>query len=193
MVFNWFQIYTEVDVIFLIQLHSLLKSCTGLQPGPQTQRRPHVSWLKRGERPDYNGRERSRSACKERRPKGKKHVRLRDRLQYKASTTVVSHFMNLWCPRRSREELEHRRAEERARQQAEAQRLIEEKRRREEDELRRAEEERAQAMREAALLQKQVGNANININIPPVHEWDCRRNHICTDMHSLGFLFLIYF
>ncbi|KAM9341540.1 ensconsin [Symphorus nematophorus] len=57
--------------------------------------------------------------------------------------------------RRSREELERRRAEERARQQAEAQRLIEEKRRREEEEQRRAEEERAQAMREAALLQKQ--------------------------------------
>nr|XP_043903080.1 ensconsin-like isoform X2 [Solea senegalensis] len=57
--------------------------------------------------------------------------------------------------RRSREELEHRRAEERARQQAEAQRLIEEKRRREEEEQRGAEEERAQAMKEAALLQKQ--------------------------------------
>ncbi|XP_030574377.1 ensconsin isoform X3 [Archocentrus centrarchus] len=57
--------------------------------------------------------------------------------------------------RRSREELERRRAEERARQQAEAQRLIEEKRRREQEEQRRAEEERAQAMREAALLQKQ--------------------------------------
>ncbi|KAG7229089.1 hypothetical protein INR49_013030 [Caranx melampygus] len=57
--------------------------------------------------------------------------------------------------RRSREELEHRRAEERERQQAEAQRLIEDKRRREEEEQRRAEEERAQAMREAALLQKQ--------------------------------------
>ncbi|XP_056249244.1 ensconsin isoform X1 [Seriola aureovittata] len=57
--------------------------------------------------------------------------------------------------RRSREELERRRAEERARQQAEAQHLIEEKRRREEEEQRRAEEERAQAMREAALLQKQ--------------------------------------
>ncbi|XP_070698357.1 ensconsin [Pempheris klunzingeri] len=57
--------------------------------------------------------------------------------------------------RRSREELERKRTEERARQQAEAQRLIEEKRRREEEEQRRAEEERAQAMREAALLQKQ--------------------------------------
>ncbi|XP_058471837.1 MAP7 domain-containing protein 2-like isoform X4 [Solea solea] len=57
--------------------------------------------------------------------------------------------------RQSREELEHRRAEERARQQAEAQRLIEEKRRREEEEQRGAEEERAQAMKEAALLQKQ--------------------------------------
>ncbi|XP_051251869.1 ensconsin isoform X3 [Dicentrarchus labrax] len=57
--------------------------------------------------------------------------------------------------RRSREELERRRTEERARQQAEAHRLIEEKRRREEEEQRRAEEERAQAMKEAALLQKQ--------------------------------------
>ncbi|KAL7380388.1 hypothetical protein ABVT39_017033 [Epinephelus coioides] len=57
--------------------------------------------------------------------------------------------------RRSREELERKRAEERARQQAEAQRLIEEKMKREEEEQRRAEEERAQAMREAALLQKQ--------------------------------------
>ncbi|KAM3594171.1 uncharacterized protein V6R79_003561 [Siganus canaliculatus] len=57
--------------------------------------------------------------------------------------------------RRSREELECRRAEERARQQAEAERLIEEKRRRDEEEQRQAEEERAQAMREAALLQKQ--------------------------------------
>uniref|UniRef100_A0A8C4HUN6 Ensconsin n=1 Tax=Dicentrarchus labrax TaxID=13489 RepID=A0A8C4HUN6_DICLA len=63
--------------------------------------------------------------------------------------------------RRSREELERRRTEERARQQAEAHRLIEEKRRREEEEQRRAEEERAQAMKEAALLQKQVGNANV--------------------------------
>ncbi|XP_074517036.1 uncharacterized protein map7a isoform X3 [Sebastes fasciatus] len=57
--------------------------------------------------------------------------------------------------RRSREELERKRAEERARQQAEAQRLIEEKMRREEEEQRKAEEERAQAMMEAALLQKQ--------------------------------------
>uniref|UniRef100_A0AAQ5ZVZ3 Ensconsin-like n=1 Tax=Amphiprion ocellaris TaxID=80972 RepID=A0AAQ5ZVZ3_AMPOC len=61
--------------------------------------------------------------------------------------------------RRSREELERRRAEERARQQVETQRLIEEKRKREEEEQRRAEEERAQAMREAELLQKQVGNS----------------------------------
>ncbi|XP_077418904.1 uncharacterized protein LOC144049978 isoform X2 [Vanacampus margaritifer] len=57
--------------------------------------------------------------------------------------------------RRSREELERRRAEERARQQAEAEHLIAEKQRREEEEHRQAEEERAQAMREAALLQKQ--------------------------------------
>ncbi|XP_056151397.1 ensconsin [Lampris incognitus] len=56
---------------------------------------------------------------------------------------------------RSREELERRRVEEQERLEAEAQRLVEEKRRREEEEQRRAEEERAQAMREAALLQKQ--------------------------------------
>uniref|UniRef100_A0A1A8SJJ4 Microtubule-associated protein 7 n=2 Tax=Nothobranchius rachovii TaxID=451742 RepID=A0A1A8SJJ4_9TELE len=53
------------------------------------------------------------------------------------------------------EEPERRRAQERAQQEAEAQRLVEEKRRREEEEQRRAEEERAQAMKEAALLQKQ--------------------------------------
>lgn len=53
------------------------------------------------------------------------------------------------------------RAGERARQQAEARRLIEEKMRREGEEQRQAEEERAQARREAALLQKQVRNANI--------------------------------
>ncbi|XP_054913343.1 ensconsin isoform X2 [Poeciliopsis prolifica] len=57
--------------------------------------------------------------------------------------------------RRSREEEQRRRAEEQARQEAEARRLVEEKRRREEEDQRRAEEERAQAMREAALLQKQ--------------------------------------
>ncbi|XP_056282560.1 ensconsin-like isoform X2 [Pseudoliparis swirei] len=57
--------------------------------------------------------------------------------------------------RRSREELEGKRAEERARQRAEAQRLVEEKRKREEKEQRKAEEERAEAAREAALLQKQ--------------------------------------
>lgn len=62
--------------------------------------------------------------------------------------------------RRCREELERQRTEERARQQAEAQRLIEEKMRREEEEQRQAEEERAQALREAALLQKQVGKFN---------------------------------
>lgn len=79
--------------------------------------------------------------------------------------------------RQSREELERKRADERARQQAEAQRLIEEKRRREEEEQRRAEEERAQAMKEAALLQKQVGK--------------CRRNHVCTSGRPRGrFLFL---
>ncbi|XP_032403651.1 ensconsin isoform X3 [Xiphophorus hellerii] len=57
--------------------------------------------------------------------------------------------------RRSRAEQQCRRAEEQARQEAEARRLVEEKRKREEEEQRRAEEERAQAMREAALLQKQ--------------------------------------
>ncbi|KAM4540246.1 ensconsin isoform 2-T2 [Fundulus diaphanus] len=57
--------------------------------------------------------------------------------------------------RLKRNEQERRRAEEQARQEAEAQRLVEEKRRREEEEQRRAEEERAQAMKEAALLQKQ--------------------------------------
>ncbi|KAL6105309.1 uncharacterized protein ACO6RY_06868 [Pungitius sinensis] len=57
--------------------------------------------------------------------------------------------------RRSGEELEHTRAGERARQQAEARRLVEEKMKREEEEQRQAEEERAQARREAALLQKQ--------------------------------------
>lgn len=62
--------------------------------------------------------------------------------------------------RRCREELERQRTEERARQQAEAQRLIKEKIRREEEEQRQAEEERAQALREAALLQKQVGKVN---------------------------------
>ncbi|KAF7201325.1 ensconsin isoform X3 [Nothobranchius furzeri] len=55
----------------------------------------------------------------------------------------------------NREEPERRRAQERAQQEAEAQRLVEEKRRREEEEQRRAEEERAQAIKEAALLQKQ--------------------------------------
>lgn len=58
--------------------------------------------------------------------------------------------------RQRQEELERRRAEEQARQEAEAQRLVEEKRRRDEEEQRRAEEERAQAIMEAALLQKQV-------------------------------------
>lgn len=68
--------------------------------------------------------------------------------------------------RQRRDELERRRAEEQAQQQAEAQRLIEEKRRREEEEQRRAEEERAQAMREAALLQKQVNRSPEKL--PPV-------------------------
>lgn len=80
-------------------------------------------------------------------------------LQCEAIKTVVLQF--IMC-RRSREDLELRRAEERARQNAEAQRLIEEKRRREEEEQRRAEEERAEAMREAALLQKQVGRSSIS-------------------------------
>lgn len=81
------------------------------------------------------------------------------------NTAVAGHSLSCITifdiSRRCREELERKRVEERARQQAEAQRLIEEKRRREEEEQRRAEEERAQAMREAALLQKQVGNANV--------------------------------
>ncbi|KAG7263155.1 hypothetical protein CRUP_038028 [Coryphaenoides rupestris] len=55
---------------------------------------------------------------------------------------------------RRAKERAHQRAEEQARLHLEAQRLVEEKRRREEEEHRRAEEERAQAMREAALLQK---------------------------------------
>lgn len=113
-----------------------------------------MPWLKRGERPGYSGRERHRSACKERRLKGDKHVLLGDR-----NTAVAGHYNSCITiydmSRRCLEELEHKRTEERA-QQAEAQRLIEEKRRREEEEQRRAEEERAQAMREAALLQKQV-------------------------------------
>ncbi|XP_008310490.1 ensconsin isoform X2 [Cynoglossus semilaevis] len=57
--------------------------------------------------------------------------------------------------RRSRDELESRRTAERARQQAEAERLVLEKRKREKEEQQRAEEERAQAIKEAALLQKQ--------------------------------------
>ncbi|XP_057715629.1 ensconsin-like isoform X2 [Corythoichthys intestinalis] len=57
--------------------------------------------------------------------------------------------------RRSHEALERHRAEERARQQAEAEHLIAEKQRREEEESKKAEEERLQAMREAALLHKQ--------------------------------------
>lgn len=165
-----FQINTDVDIIplkvlwrwLLIQLHSLLKSWAGLQLVPQTQRQLHVSWLKRGERPVSKGRERSRSGWTERRLIGK-HLLVRytaamGQLLWEKYKTVVK-FSGV--SRRSREELERRRAEERAQQQAEAQRLIEEKRRREEEEQRQAEEERAQAMREAALLQKQVGNANI--------------------------------
>lgn len=58
----------------LLQLHSLLKSLAGLQPGLQTQKRPHVSWLKRGGRPGYNGRERRRSGSNERRLKGNEHA-----------------------------------------------------------------------------------------------------------------------
>uniref|UniRef100_A0A3Q3K911 Uncharacterized protein n=1 Tax=Monopterus albus TaxID=43700 RepID=A0A3Q3K911_MONAL len=64
--------------------------------------------------------------------------------------------------RRSHEELEYRRAKERAQQQAEAQRLIEEKKRREEEEQRRAEEERAQAMREAFVFLKQVLSESVS-------------------------------
>ena len=62
--------------------------------------------------------------------------------------------------RKHREELEIERVEEKARLQAEAQRLVEEKRRREVEEQRKAEEERALAMKEAALLLKQVSSSN---------------------------------
>lgn len=40
------------------------------------QRRLPASWLKGGEKPDYSGRERSRSVCKERRRRGKKLILL---------------------------------------------------------------------------------------------------------------------
>lgn len=142
----------------LVQLHRRLKPCPAPQLGPQTQRRPHVSWLKRGERLDYSGRKRNKSVYRERRLKGRKK---KSTPKYKAKILPQQAFENIalqFTSRRSREELERRRAEERARQQAEAQRLIEEMKRREQEEQRRAEEERAQAMREAALLQKQVGN-----------------------------------
>ncbi|XP_051942993.1 ensconsin-like isoform X3 [Hippocampus zosterae] len=65
------------------------------------------------------------------------------------------HLAAAEAERRSWEELQRRRVEERARQRAETERLIAEKQRRDEEEHRRAEEERAQAMREAALLHKQ--------------------------------------
>lgn len=202
MVSNGFQIYCEDDVIslqvlpkhLLLQLHSLLKSCAGLLPGLQTQRRPLVSWLKRGERPVYSGKERSRSACKERRLKGNKRVLLRDR-----NTAVASHYdsgIKIYdMSRRCREELERRKAEERAEQEAEAQRLIEEKRRREEEELRQAEEERAQAMREAALLQKQVGNANFAkgiISAPTGVILFFFTNLVLMDNHCFSFFFACF-
>uniref|UniRef100_A0A8C5HHS7 Ensconsin-like n=1 Tax=Gouania willdenowi TaxID=441366 RepID=A0A8C5HHS7_GOUWI len=65
--------------------------------------------------------------------------------------------------RQKQQELELRRAEERARQQAEAELFLMEKMRREEEEQRQAEEERAQALREAALLQKRVGIMDFHI------------------------------
>lgn len=128
----------------------MLKS--GPQLGRRTQRRPHASWPRRGERPGCSERERSRSVCRERRRRGNRLPVGTETQRLRPSSDTTSDV----C-RRCREELERRRAEERARQQAEAQQLIEEKRRREEEEQRRAEEERAQARREAALLQKQVG------------------------------------
>lgn len=79
--------------VLLVQLHSLLKSCSGLQPGLQTQRRPHVFWPKRGEKPGYNGRERSRSTCKERRLKGNKHLHETEALQRQAIKAVVSLYL----------------------------------------------------------------------------------------------------
>lgn len=58
----------------LPHLSNLLRLQASLQPGRRTQRRLPVSWLKRGEKPDSSGRERSRSVCKERRRTGKKQV-----------------------------------------------------------------------------------------------------------------------
>lgn len=66
-----FSLYVLVKPL-LFQLHGLQRSCFVLQLAPLTRRRPHDFWLKRGERPACSGRERSRNACRERKPKGKK-------------------------------------------------------------------------------------------------------------------------
>lgn len=58
----------------LLQLHALLKSWISLPQVLQAQKKHPGSWLKGGERPDWRGRERSRSASKERRRKGDKLV-----------------------------------------------------------------------------------------------------------------------
>lgn len=78
--------------------------------------------------------------------------------------TSLQHINFDTC-RRSRDELESRRTTERARQQAEAERLVLEKRKREKEEQQRAEEERAQAIKEAALLQKQVKQCSTLIRV----------------------------
>lgn len=59
---------------FLLQLHSLLKSRASLPQVLQAQKKLPGSWLKGGEKPDWRGRERSRSASRERRRKGDKPV-----------------------------------------------------------------------------------------------------------------------
>lgn len=143
----------------LLQLHALLRSFLSLPQVLQAQKKHPGSWLKGGERPDWRGRERSRSASKERRRKG-------DKLVLAQRDAARSSFSKIYTMSRQRQDaLERRRAEEQARQEAEAQRLLEEKRRRDEEEQRRAEEERAQAVMEAALLQKQVDHSCSNL--PP--------------------------
>lgn len=139
----------------LLQLHTLLKSWISLPRVPQTQKKRPGSWLKGGGRPDWRGSERSRSASKERRRKGDQLVLAQRDAASSSSLWTKIYTMS----RRRRDELERRRAEEQSRQEAEAQRLVEEKRRRDEEEQRRAEEERAQALMEAALLQKQVNGS----------------------------------
>lgn len=79
----------------LLQLHSLLKSLAGLQPGLQTQKRPHVSWPKRGGRPGYNGRERRRSGSNERRLKGNKHVNT-SVLKCRSDRPLRRSYPNFW-------------------------------------------------------------------------------------------------